>query len=527
MKKKYFSAISLALFFLLPVIGRAQLNVSTGGGVSVGSTSAPSSGLLVNTGNINLNSATNAFQINGNNILRTSGSNSNLTVGVGAGTNISSGVNNTLIGKDAGINTTTGNTNVFIGMNSGLSNVKNSGNVSVGVNSLYSFNNSFSTWTYNSALGYAALYSNGNGTQNSAFGGFALYNAYGSSNSAFGYYTLHSLTSGSYNVAVGNHAGNSITTGSYNTFLGYNATSNGNYTNCAAIGNGATASGSNKMYFGNANVTGCHNQSNNWSGPSDVRFKFNIQENISGLEFIKKLRPVTYQYNTKQLDEFLRKDMLQMTDSAGNTLLEMDYSKSTSIIHSGFIAQEVEQAAIECGFTFDGVGIPSNENETYSISYGQFVVPLVKAVQEQQLLIEGQQQRIDSLLNVTKNLSDMVVNCCTVGSLKTSGDINSSTEESIKMSGNIDPVSSAKLYQNNPNPFNAQTKIRYHIPQTAQNASIMIFDLQGKLVKTISAGNLGDGEIIINGYELSAGMFVYSLIVDGRIIDTKNMILTQ
>jgi hypothetical protein len=67
------------------------------------------------------------------------------------------------------------------------------------------------------------------------------------------------------------------------------------------------------------------------------------------------------------------------------------------MIHNGFIAQEVEKAAEETGYKFDGVIKPKNNGEAYGLSYSQFVVPLVKAVQEQQQVIETQNKKIDQL----------------------------------------------------------------------------------------------------------------------------------
>lgn len=71
---------------------------------------------------------------------------------------------------------------------------------------------------------------------------------------------------------------------------------------------------------------------------------------------------------------------------------------------TGFVAQEVEKAAKETGYDFSGVQRPSNPNKLYSIRYSEFVVPLVKAVQEQQTQIEElkkmillQQQEIEKL----------------------------------------------------------------------------------------------------------------------------------
>ena len=57
----------------------------------------------------------------------------------------------------------------------------------------------------------------------------------------------------------------------------------------------------------------------------------------------------------------------------------------------------MEQAAKAAGYDFSGVGIPKKENQLYTLSYEQFVVPLVKAVQEQQQIIIAQQQQIDEL----------------------------------------------------------------------------------------------------------------------------------
>jgi hypothetical protein len=74
---------------------------------------------------------------------------------------------------------------------------------------------------------------------------------------------------------------------------------------------------------------------------------------------------------------------------------DQEYEESSAVIHNGFVAQEVEQAAKESGFNSDGLHRPTNEKDNYSIAYSQFVVPLIKAAQEQQKLIEDQKQKID------------------------------------------------------------------------------------------------------------------------------------
>ena len=88
-------------------------------------------------------------------------------------------------------------------------------------------------------------------------------------------------------------------------------------------------------------------------------------------------------------------------------------AEKEKILYTGFVAQEVEAAAAELGFLFSGVDAPKNNKDTYGLRYAEFVVPLVKAVQEQQAQIEElkkqnaelkalQQQNIALLLRLEK-----------------------------------------------------------------------------------------------------------------------------
>jgi hypothetical protein len=57
----------------------------------------------------------------------------------------------------------------------------------------------------------------------------------------------------------------------------------------------------------------------------------------------------------------------------------------------------VETAALACQYDFSGLDKPKTETDLYTLSYESFVVPLVKAVQEQQVIIESQNTKINSL----------------------------------------------------------------------------------------------------------------------------------
>lgn len=84
----------------------------------------------------------------------------------------------------------------------------------------------------------------------------------------------------------------------------------------------------------------------------------------------------------------------------------------------------------------------------------------------------------------------------------------------------------ATLAQNTPNPFSERTTIRFTLPENAKNAYIYIFDMSGKMYKQIPVDSSMQS-VIIEGYELSAGMYIYSLVIGGKEIQTRRMILSK
>jgi hypothetical protein len=172
---------------------------------------------------------------------------------------------------------------------------------------------------------------------------------------------------------VGYLSGHGSTANSYSTFLGYNARSSGLYTNSTAIGASALVTANNQVRVGDASVTSIGGFSN-WTNVSDGRFKRNVQENVAGLAFILNLRPVTYNLDMDAIADFQQIPVTSRHASAK--------SARASEVQSGFIAQEVETVAHAAGYDFHGVDKPQNEASFYGLRYAEFVVPLVKAVQE-------------------------------------------------------------------------------------------------------------------------------------------------
>jgi hypothetical protein len=320
----------------------------------------------------------------------------NTFIGSFAGYSNKSGGANTANGALALYSNTNGYENTGMGGYALYSNTTGTSNAASGANTLY--NNT--TGTSNTATGTDALYSNTTGNWNTAGGASALIsNITGSYNTAFGAGALSQTKASLYNTAIGYQAGDTWDNGYNNVFVGANVDVNGpGYYNVIAIGQGTTVGGSSVAVFGNS-ATAAYYGYANWTNISDGRYKKNIKENVPGLDFIKKLRPITYNLKATELDAFLhRNDSKQrkMNDAAmasHNKALQ----EKEAITYTGFSAQEVEVAAKELGFNFSGVDAPKNENGVYGLRYADFAAPLVKAVQEQQQMIEELKKQNASL----------------------------------------------------------------------------------------------------------------------------------
>jgi hypothetical protein len=83
------------------------------------------------------------------------------------------------------------------------------------------------------------------------------------------------------------------------------------------------------------------------------------------------------------------------------------------------------------------------------------------------------------------------------------------------------------LFQNQPNPFDKETTIQFHLPQ-AQAATLTVYDVTGKILKSIKNDyEKGDNQIKIAAQDLNiAGVFYYTLATQG-FTATKRMVLVK
>ncbi len=219
---------------------------------------------------------------------------------------------------------------------------------------------------------------------------------------------------------------------------------------------------------------------------SDELYKKNIQA-LDGNEVLAKLMKIDgkkYEFKSKsELGDILRNDTLGLVPHF------------PSGWQYGLIAQELEKEFPELvrldSFTM-----------TRAINYDGMIPILLEALKDQQAQIGDLLVQIEDCCKDTKSAAIIETG------------LETQTNEAI-------------LYQNTPNPFSTQTTIRYEIPETVQSAQLHICNMTGTLLKTITLNQRGAGYVTINANEFVAGMYLYSLVCDRKIIDTKQMLLTQ
>ena len=327
-------------------------------------------------GNINI-ALDSAYYIN-NKIVLSSKGNNNIFVGNESGISNSIGFINSFLGYKACFSNVTGSQNTFIGGEAGSSNSDGSMNSFLGRRA----GNLNSTGNENTFIGAYAGQSNQDGFHNSFLGvSTGNSNTLGNENTFLGAHAGYNNNFGNNNTFVGNFAGLTNTAGTNNTFLGYySGASSGNLTNSTAIGNGAIVNADNAVMIGNTDVTSIGGQVS-WSTFSDRRLKRSIKESELGLNFILDLKPVTYEYK-----------------AAGQT----------GIRYTGLIAQDVEKSLKKLNLEFSGIVKPKNKNDYYAIRYGDFVVPLINSIQEQQELIIQLKSENELLLKRIEKLEEKI-----------------------------------------------------------------------------------------------------------------------
>ncbi len=481
----------------------------------------------------------------------------NLFLGHGAGDNTTTGSTNVALGNHTLTQNTTGGSNTAVGWQALHNNISGEANVAVGLNALVS--NITGQW--NTALGLGAMLMSTSGGNNIAIGAYPMNNnTSGGNNIAMGYIALGNNTEGYDNVAIGMGALGRNVTGGGNTavgssslldaktflntslgyasgyfgdsptectFLGAFADAGDFATNSTAIGYEARVLASNQVMVGNTAVTSIGGYAN-WTNFSDGRFKQNVNEDVPGIEFINMLRPVTYTLDLNGVNESIQAARMKSdkglpsvgpknSTQAGSRPVKPTHpsvssadrtavAEKSTVVFTGFIAQEVEASARKLNFNFSGVDAPRDKNGFYGLRYGDFVVPLVRAVQEINKKLEEQNKELmekNQLLEQRLTKLEAIVARLEPGAVTTAA-------------GYLERIA--------PNPVSSTSVVRYYVPGEARMSKITLTDAKGSVVSSYNAEK-GRGQIRVSRGNLAAGVYNLTLWIDGRLVDSQQVVV--
>lgn len=209
-----------------------------------------------------------------------------------------------------------------------------------------------------------------------------------------------------------------------------------------------------------------------WS-TSDKNFKKDIKKLENVTDKINKLTGYTYNFKTEEFPD-------------------KKFEKTEQI---GLIAQELKEVFPQL-VTTDAKGF-------MAVNYQGMVPVLLEAIKEQQ-------KQINELKTLVKN--------------STVTNPNGAEEKAVN-SVNLADIQSIILDQNVPNPFAEQTTISYTLTKGVQKAQMLFYNAEGKLINSSELKTTaGKGQLNVFASDLSNGIYTYTLVVDGKVIDSKRML---
>jgi hypothetical protein len=436
------------------------------------------------------------------------------------------GINNSAFGMEALYSNTIGYYNVAMGNNALYNNTVGASNVAIGQTSLYdnttgSYNTSVgnqamlhsTTGSNNTALGHASLDDNTTGGNNTAIGQGALSESEtGSYNTGTGDGCLAVLLSGSYNTANGAAALQTVTTGINNTGIGYGAdVSTGTLNNASAIGYGAIASLSNNMVFGNTAVIG-------WG--------FGVSAGTRAIKAGTAATNGNGAYLTvggvwTDVSDRSKKEDFQVMDSKlvldkinALDITRWKYTGTENEYHIGPMADDFYKS-FQVG-DVDGIA-PMDKAGVALLG----IQALSNEVENMKTSIASNQ----SAAHYQKQIDDLKLKVVQL-ELLMAGIKSSANDGAVEISISNEAVAPL-LGQNIPNPFDNSTVIPFRIPKGCNSSSIVVSETATGRIITAIPVSCDETHVMIEAASLASGNYTYTLYVDGKVIDTKQMVLTK
>ncbi|MGD1847922.1 MAG: tail fiber domain-containing protein [Salibacteraceae bacterium] len=264
--------------------------------------------------------------------------------------------------------------------------------------------------------------------------------------------------------------------------------------------------------FGDARATGMFID-------SDARFKQNIQPIGNALSLISQLQGTTYTMNQEAFPE--------RNFNEGNQY--------------GFIAQDLQKVMPEA--------VLEDEDGYLAVNYIAVVPLMVEGMKEQQVRLEAaetenielneqvkdQQVRLEAAELENEELNNQVQEQQAVLEqqdllirqiMQDLEAIKNGTEPASK-GNSASTGETSQLFQNRPNPFRESTEIHFYLPTDVEQATLVIYSLDGKELMSFNNLDRGYGNVLVAGNELQPGNYVYRLVADNEVVDSKTLVLSK
>lgn len=228
--------------------------------------------------------------------------------------------------------------------------------------------------------------------------------------------------------------------------------------------------------------------------PSDYRLKENVKSVDDGtLSGIMNMNVVEYNYIERETEAV----SYVLSDTATINSTDMVQGREVTSLpvqkHYGLIAQELQEIYPDL--------VVEGEDGYLGVNYLEIIPLLIRSVQELNAKVE-QYENGDSPIKKAAS--------------------RSTEEEATAIYAVVNT-----LYQNEPNPFTASTVIRCDVAEDIASANLYIYNMNGEQIIEYAISERGATSVTIDGGSLNAGMYLYALVADGKVIDTKRMILTK
>lgn len=214
---------------------------------------------------------------------------------------------------------------------------------------------------------------------------------------------------------------------------------------------------------------------------SNQRLKQDVSDFRDGLAKLSKIRPVWFRYNGK----------------AG---------LPTEKRYVGVIAQEMQRIAPYTIGEFVYQDSTGRQEKYLDYDANAVTYMLVNAVKEQQQQIEELKGQLNEVEALKQKLTQL---------------------EALLLNPGQAAASTARLFQNEPNPTDGSTVIRYVVPREAVSAQLKVYSLTGQQVQSIELTEKGSGQVQLSARQLAAGEYIYHLFVDGQSVASKKLLLRK